>query len=98
VGPRHYKEETNIKLQSHRKSQTTALEDDASTTDGRDTAKEDLPFEAIQISQIMVLQCEILKDQIAQGNKIEAAEIIDAISERAIRIGKMMKALREKAP
>ena len=85
-------------MQSHRKSQTTALEDDASTTDDRDTTKEDLPFEAIQISQIMILQCEILKDQIAQGNKIEAAEIIDAISERAIRIGKMMKALREKTP
>ncbi|MDH2902275.1 MAG: hypothetical protein PXY39_15030 [archaeon] len=85
-------------MQSHRKSQTTALEDDTSTTNEFDTAKEDLPFEAIQISQIMILQCEILKDQIAQGNKIEAAEIVDAISERAIRIGKMMKALREKTP
>lgn len=85
-------------MQSHRKSQTTALEeDDASTTNDGDTTNHDLAFEAIQISQIMILQCEILKDQIAQGNKMEAIEIVDSLSQRAIRIGRMMKALREKA-
>jgi hypothetical protein len=61
-----------------------------------DTADRDPTFEAIQISQIIALQCEILKDQISEGNKQQAIEIVDSLSKRAIRIGKMMKRFRMK--
>jgi hypothetical protein len=56
---------------------------------------QDLAFEAMQVSQIITLQCEILKDQILEGKKESPIETIDSISKRAIHIGRIMKRLRK---
>jgi hypothetical protein len=55
----------------------------------------DLSFEAIQISQIIALQCEVLKDEIYEGNRRTALEMVDSISKRAIHVGRMIRTLRE---
>ena len=81
-----------LNLQSPRKSQTPL----STTTNLVDVKSHDQAFEAIQISQIMIFECEILKSKISGGSKENAIEIVDSLSKRAIRIGMMMRKLREK--
>jgi hypothetical protein len=76
-------------LQSFRRTKTSPLNDDITTN-------LDLPFEAIQISQIIILDCELLRDRISEGSRENAIEIVDSISKHAIRIGKMMQKMRKK--
>lgn len=79
----------------------TNLATDKIGNGGEDISKKliihDLAFQAIQISQIMVLECEVLKDNISNGDKQSATEIINSLQGHAISIGKMMQELRKPA-
>lgn len=61
----------------------TNLPTDKIGNGGEDISKKliihDLAFQAIQISQIMVLECEVLKDNISNGDKQSATEIINSL-------------------
>jgi hypothetical protein len=58
---------------------------------------QDFGFQAIQISQIMTLECEVLKGRISERNRASAIELIAALQGHAISIGKMMREKREKS-
>ena len=56
-----------------------------------------LAFDAIQLSQIIVLQCEILRGEIFENHGSKSAlDLIDLVSENAIKIGFMQHQIQAK--
>jgi hypothetical protein len=57
-------------------------------------SQDELTFRAIQVSQIMALECWVLKGQVPQENQ-ESIKLVESLEKHVMEIGKIVKRLRE---
>jgi hypothetical protein len=60
----------------------------------KDLSQDDLAFRAVQVSQIMALECWLLKGQISKENQ-ESLGLVNSLEKHSIEIGNMIQKLRE---
>jgi hypothetical protein len=65
--------------------------------DHKFTIEADPEFKAIQISQMMMLECGIIRGKILNDGEEQVLELITNLESQAKSIGRMMQEIRKKA-